>query len=207
MKKAKTTKTKQIHIPQPQVPPKRQKTLPIPQEELEMLEKRKNENLIFSFKFLELDHKAFNLGGTCVRWVNDLFRLFKELSQITRDDLVIGLKDHYRSHLHNWEKLDYKYDLPDEFLKQVECRQVRISSSKGGIHGFIIGNTFYVVWLDPHHNLYPDERYGGRKIFEPPETCCGYRDEELKRLKEELEKCKKELKEYEALLDEKTRPA
>lgn len=207
MKRAKTTETKQIRIPQPTIPQKPQKTLPIPREELEILEKRKNEKLTFSFRFLELEHKYFNLGGTCIRWANDLFQMLRDLSQMTRDDFVVKLKDRYRSHLHDWNKLDCKYNLPDEFLEQVECRQARISKSKGGIHGFLIGNTFYVVWLDPHHNLYPDENYGGRKIFKPPETCCGYRDEELKKLREELEKCKKELKEYEALLDEKTKPA
>lgn len=83
--------------------------------------------------------------------------------------------------MHNWDKLDYKYNFDDAFLEQVECRQARISTSQGGIHGFIIGNRFYVVWLDPHHNLYPDERYGGLKIFTPPETCCSYRDVELEK--------------------------
>ncbi|ELU7233491.1 hypothetical protein SCL96_003408 [Escherichia coli] len=25
----------------------------------------------------------------------------------------------------------------------------------GRVHGFFIGNVFHVVWLDPHHRLYP----------------------------------------------------
>lgn len=160
---------------------------------IEQLRTRNNEKLVFSFKFLDLEHEAFNLGGTCINWVNDLFNTLKEVSNITRKELTIDLISHYRSHVHDWSKLDYHYGFGKNFYEQVECRQIRIAKSKGGIHGFLIGNVFYIVWLDPHHNLYPDENYGGRKFFKPPETCCGYRDEELKKLREENERLKIEI--------------
>lgn len=192
-------KSQNISIPKPDIPSKQKKKFPISQEELEYLETQSHRKMVFSFKFLELEHEAFNLGGTCNRWGNDLFKLLSELSNVTRNDFVNKLQAHYRSHLHKWDELDYKYKLGDDFLEQVECRQARISTSKGGIHGFIVGNMFYVVWLDPHHNLYPDDRYGGVKKFTPPETCCSYRDHELIELKEKL-------KEYEELLEEATCP-
>ncbi|MBB6218642.1 hypothetical protein HNQ80_004816 [Anaerosolibacter carboniphilus] len=203
MSKAKTTKKEEgkkklLCIPTPSV--NKVKNFPIPQEEIEELKHLANKKLTFSFRFLELEHEAFNLGGTCVNWVNDLFLMMQELSGITRNQFVNELRDHYRSHTHDWSKVDYRYRLNEEFLEQVECRQARISSSKGGIHGFIVGNRFYVVWIDPHHNLYPDERYGGLKIFKAPETCCGHRDLELQILN-------RKNKELEELLEEYTRPA
>lgn len=188
-----------LTLPRPGIPNKSLKKLPIAKEEIEYLETLKDKDLVFSFRFLELNHEIFNLGGTCNRWSNDLFELLNNLSKITRNDFVNKLQRHYRSHIHNWDKLDYKYGLEDEFLEQVECRQARISTSKGGIHGFVLGNRFYVIWLDPHHNLYPDDRYGGVKNFSPPETCCGYRDSELESLKKIIEG-------YEELLEEQTSP-
>ena len=188
-----------VQIPVPQVPKMPNKKFPIPKEELEYLKTLNDKKMVFSFRFIELEHEAFNLTGTCYKWGNDLFNLLKELSLISRNQFVIDLKDHYRCHTHDWSELRYKYDFSDDFLEQVECRQARISTSKGGIHGFIIGNRFYVVWLDPQHNLYPDDKYGGLKILEPPETCCGYRDKEIVRLNQKIQ-------EYEDLLEKATCP-
>lgn len=186
-------------IPKPIIPEKRKVKFPIPQSELNELRDLQNKKLVFSFRFLELNHEAFNLGGTCNKWSNDLFKLLNELSNVNRHEFVNRLRTHYRSHTHDWSKLDYKYNFSEEFLEQVECRQARISLSKGGFHGFIVGNRFYIVWLDPHHNLYPDDKHGGRKFFNEPETCCSYRDTELDRLNQEN-------KELEALLEERTSP-
>jgi len=200
---SRTGKTKRIKkkniLPEPKIPNNKKSKFPIPEKELEELREFKDKKLVLSFRFLDLKHEAFNLGGTCNKWGNDLFKMLKELSNITRKQFVVDLREHYRSHDHDWDKLDYKYNFTYEFLEQVECRQARISLSKGGIHGFIVGNRFYVVWLDPHHNLYPDDKHGGVTILKPPETCCSYRDKELHRLNEEL-------KEYESMVGEMTKP-
>ncbi|MBU5439319.1 hypothetical protein KQI42_14945 [Tissierella sp. MSJ-40] len=203
MNKHKTTKKKfnpkTFKAPKPSKPQKQNKEFPIPEEELEKIKALSDQKLVFSFRFLELNHEAFNLGGTCNRWGNDLFNLFNQLSKITRNEFVNELREHYRSHTHCWDELDYKYNFDDDFLEQIECRQARISTSKGGIHGFIIGNRFYIVWLDPHHNLYPSERHGGLKIFQHPNTCCGDRELEIQELKSRI-------KEYEELLEITTCP-
>lgn len=208
MSKHRTTKkgNKGIKIPKPNIPKVSTKEFPIPQEELNHLKKLKDKRMVFSFRFIELQHEAFNLTGTCYKWSNDLFKLLKELSEISRNYFVNELLSRYRCHIHIWEHLKYKYDFDDDFLEQVECRQARISISKGGIHGFIIGNRFYVVWLDPQHNLYPDVRHGGLKLLEPPETCCGYRDKKLSEMEEQIKKYKSKLEEYHELLDESTAP-
>lgn len=176
---------------------KRKRKIDIPYETTQKLNELKNEKIIFSFRFLDFDNEYFGLDGTCSAWANDLMRLLKELSDITKNEFINVLHNHYRSHRHNWSELQFEYPLED--FQQYDCRQARISRSKGGIHGFLIGNCFYIVWLDPQHNLYPDDRYGGLVKLKKPNTCCGFRDEELGRLKNENDKLME-------LLDKQTMP-
>ncbi len=123
-----------------------------------------NQRLRFSLHYLDHGHEAFNCGGTETSWFISLFDTLKEVSKLSLNELI-SQRQHYDAHQHEWEKLDYRYSLPEHLWEQVEdsCWQFRLSKSKGRIHGFVISNTFYIVWLDPHHNLYPDERFGGRK--------------------------------------------
>ena len=167
------------------IPDKNKSSFPIDSKSIEILRSREKEKIIFSFRFLDFSHPAFNLGGICEKWYPELFNMLSNVSNLNRHELIITHEKIYRCHNHNWDNLDYRFNFDDEFLNQVDCRQIRISKSKGGIHGFLIGNTFYVVWIDPHHNLYPDEKYGGRKFFDSPKTCCSYRDSELYKLKKE----------------------
>lgn len=177
--------------------PENEKTkFPIDYESIKTLRSREKEKIIFSFRFLDFSNPAFNLGGVCEKWYPELFNMLSNVSKLNRNELIITHEKIYRCHEHDWDNLDYSFNFDDEFLKQIDCRQIRISKSKGGIHGFLIGNTFYVVWIDPHHNLYPDERYGGRKFFKPSETCCSYRDSELEKLKKENEELMCILDEY-----------
>ena len=78
-----------------------------------------------------------------------------------------------------------------------DCYQIRISASKGGIHGVFHENTFYVIWFDPLHNMYPDDRFGGLRKVKAPSTCCKDRDDELQRLREELLAAQNDAKEWE----------
>jgi hypothetical protein len=203
MSKAKTTKKKKNFIlPKPNKPQVNVKKFPIPQEKIDELKRNEKDNkIIFSFRFLDLMHEAFNLGGVCINWVNDLFFMLRDVSGITKKQLLNEYREHYRPHIHKWSELDYSFEFSEEFYEQVECRQIRIEKSKGGIHGFLIGNIFYIVWLDPHHNLYPDEKYGGRKFFKPPQTCCNYGESELIRLQQENNKLREELCAYEDLFN------
>ena len=43
-----------------------------------------------------------------------------------------------------------------------------IDKSSGRVIGVIINNVFYVVWLDPHHNLIDSEGYGTVKKYSAP---------------------------------------
>lgn len=63
-----------------------------------------------------------------------------------------------RAHKHDWsgttEAAGYAH--LHEQLRECEPWQFCISANEHGrIHGILIDSVFYVVWLDPHHRLYP----------------------------------------------------
>lgn len=76
------------------------------------------------------------------------------------------------------------------------------TTSKGGVHGAVSDNIFYIIWFDPHHNLYPDKNHGGLKRIIPPSTCCKDRDCEIEHLKNELKIAKRECQFWERFSQE-----
>lgn len=186
--------TKGIQLPQPVISGAGKPHLPISFEEINEIKKRSNEPLLFSFRFFDRRHEAFNLGGVDERWFLSFLDVLKDVSGLTRNKLAIEQKDRFRCHPLKWEDVSYKFNFSDDFLTQVECLQFSISKARGRVHGFVIGNRFYIIWLDPHHNLYSKKP----KIFDWPKT-------EYELLQEELEKEKAEKESLWKILDEKTK--
>lgn len=152
----------------------------------------KNEKVLFSFEAVE-KNEYFNLDGTCQNWAADLFDTMQKVSRIELKDIYAGKysgkTSPFRIHRHEDAKPPCK--LPSNVLLE-DMWQIRISISKGGIHGIFSGNVFYVIWFDPQHNLYPDKNHGGLKKVIPPSTCCKDRDMEIEQLKEKNDRLQKE---------------
>lgn len=168
-------------------------------EKIDNSKLKTNENVIFSFVHLDRN-EYFNLDGTCANWPSDLFYMLKQVSQIEVKRINSGQFSGESSPLRIHTHINAKppCDLPiDKDLE--EFYQMRISASKGGIHGYFIDNVFYVVWLDPQHNMYPDDRFGGLKTIKPPSTCCKERDEEIIKLLEENNKLKEDISTWEEI--------
>lgn len=145
-----------------------------------------------SFSFEALDRtEFFDLDGTCINWASELFDMLKNVSSIKKEELLSGYyaKSTYRVHSH--ENANPPSKLP-EGVELKDCYQIRISKSKGGIHGVFFDNIFYVIWLDPLHNMYPDENYGGLRKVKPGSTCCKDRDEIIEKLQLENQKLREE---------------
>lgn len=60
--------------------------------------------------------------------------------------------------------------------------EVRVGKSYGRIHGIIWDKVFYIVWFDPAHNLYPDDRHG-IKLHNAFATVKGFGPDEVSALK------------------------
>ena len=158
----------------------------------------KHEKVLFSFEAVE-KNEYFNLDGTCQNWAADLFDTMQKVSRIALKDIYAGKysgkTSPFRIHRHEDAKPPCK--LPSNILLE-DMGQIRISISKGGIHGIFFDNIFYVIWFDPQHNLYPDKNHGGLKKVIPPSTCCKDRDMEIEQLKEENDRLQKDCEFWEA---------
>lgn len=145
-------------------------------------------SITFSFEALEWT-EYFNLDGTCGNWSRELFDMMKSVSGMSKKELISGNISKYRVHSH--DKASPPSKLPDGVALK-DCYQIRISKSKGGIHGVFNDDTFYVIWLDPLHNMYPDDRYGGLRKIRSGSSCCKDREEQLIALTEENKKLQDE---------------
>lgn len=162
-----------------------------------------NQKILFSFEAVE-KNEYFNLDGTCENWAADLFDTMQKVSGIELKDIYAGKysgkTSPFRIHRHEDAKPPCK--VPPQ-ISLDDMWQIRISVSKGGIHGIFSDNIFYVIWFDPQHNLYPDKNHGGLKKVVPPSTCCKDRDMEIGRLQEELNNVKKDCQFWELYAQEK----
>lgn len=153
----------------------------------------KNEKVLFSFESVE-KNEYFNLDGTCQNWSADLFDTMQKVSQISIKEIYAGKYSGKNSTLriHQHENAKAPCKIPKNVSLE-DMWQIRISVSKGGIHGVFSDNVFYVIWFDPQHNLYPDQNHGGLKKVISPSTCCKEREIELEQLKKEIEEAQNDV--------------
>lgn len=161
--------------------------------------------ITFSFELLEYT-EYFNLDSTCESWSKELFNKMKGFSCMTENEIRSGQHGTIRFHNHEHGKIPSKLPVG---VDPKTCEQIRLGKHKGGIHGVLTEGVFYVIWFDPLHNMYPDKRYGGLRIIQPPKTCCMDRDEKIDELQkiidkqnEDITKLKEEIGAYEELFEE-----
>ena len=122
----------------------------------------------FSFACFDRSHELFNLGDTSAtgtvsaNWFLDLLDCLKSVSNMNTSEMRTSLHD---LHPVDWNKTNTSAPSGGE---QCEYWQFRINKSKGRVIGFLIEGVFYIVWLDPHHNLTNSEGYGKQKKQPPP---------------------------------------
>ena len=179
---------------------KKKKTLLSPYDEKKIQEHYK-ERLSFSFCFFDRTREEFNCGGAESSWFIGLMDRLRDLSQLTISQFKDpATQERLRIHNHSWELVQDKLNLSEQWINQYaedgRFYQISISKAKGRIHGFMIENTFFIVWLDPDHNLYPMKRHGGLKIFEPAKSEVEILEERLKECEEKYSRLEKEFYEY-----------
>lgn len=164
------------------------------------------DHVVFSWKFFDRKHELFNCGSVEMEWFLSVFDVLQEISGMSYIEFRQHKGNRLRVHPHDWEDTTAKFNLDESLLRQLEedkaCIQFSISKAKGRVHGFMIDNIFYIVWLDRFHNLYPDENHGGIKRHKYPLTPYEMLEQELETKDKEVEKLHEEIKAYEELLKE-----
>ena len=112
----------------------------------------------FSFKYLK-DFDGEDKFG-CIKHDSSYFIHFlgriKNVSTLNCLELKTNHSQALRAHPINWnDTTEEKFGIPAEDQIVDQPYQFSIQANEcGRVHGFFINNTFYVVWLDKHHNLY-----------------------------------------------------
>lgn len=112
----------------------------------------------FSFKYMELEHHKFDLPDTATKdnYLAMLFDRFKNISTMKFSEFRLAGKA-LRSHAISWEKTSEPKGYSHLSQQMQECEPWQFSLSReelGRIHGFLLSDIFYVVWIDHGHKLY-----------------------------------------------------
>ena len=153
-------------------------------------------NLSFSFKYFK-QIPYFQLGQQDNHWFVSLLERLSDLSG--KDSSILAdptAKSNYRIHPVSWhqpripiKKTDLNW-IPKAYLQneEIEFLQFEISKSNGRVVGFFNENSevFYIVLLDPKHNIQPTKATG----YRVDNTCECLTDYE--ELLQQLKKCQKQ---------------
>jgi len=115
------------------------------------------EGISFSFRYYQDDKDKFSIGGRDSRYLASLLRRLRDLSQLKAQEVINNQSKSLRCHGIVW--LDTTepngFGIPNEDMLVNVPYQFQISANEyGRVHGFFSENVFYIVWLDPEHNLY-----------------------------------------------------
>lgn len=119
-----------------------------------------NENPVkFSFTHLHIQRGGKFCTSRCKNgWIECFLERVKSVSQMKMSAFAIDTVDKsLRNHKIRWEKTTEPkgFHRLQEQLKPDRPWQMSLSRRKHGrIHGFLLADIFYVVWVDPDHKLW-----------------------------------------------------
>lgn len=116
-----------------------------------------SDEIRFSYKYLELQHDKFCVDCQHTEYFIKLITRLVDVSRMTVTELRLpGNNKSIRSHCIKWHEVSEDcFGIPNEDEIVTEPWQFSVTSNEHGrVHGFIIGNTFFVRWFDPEHKLY-----------------------------------------------------
>lgn len=145
----------------------------------------KNETWSFSFKYFK-QVKYFGLDKSPSTWFVSLIKRFSDLSNMDRTRVFSdkNTKDFYRYHKINWESKNIPISKKDlNWIDKVYLDndvefpfyQFQVSTANGRVVGFWNEDhtVFYVILLDPLHNIQPAKRFN-YKVDDCYPLSCEY---------------------------------
>ena len=113
----------------------------------------------FSLKYFETDSKKFPCNCWDGVFYLNLFNRIKDLCSMQKLEFTSNRSRALRSHPIEWHNTSENgFGFPmEEQIVDVPYQFSLSANDKGRVHGFFILNTFYLVWLDKNHGLYPDK--------------------------------------------------
>ncbi|XZN89181.1 MAG: hypothetical protein ACM65M_16060 [Microcoleus sp.] len=115
------------------------------------------EGISFSFRYYQDDKDKFSISGRDAKYLASLLRRLRDLSQLNAQEVINNQSKSLRCHGIAWKETTEPngFGIPNEDILINVPYQFQISANEyGRVHGFFSENVFYIVWLDPNHNLY-----------------------------------------------------
>ena len=115
-----------------------------------------DEKVAFNFSRLCKNHATFSYKSRPQQYFLKLIERFCDVCNMSRIDMIVK----------NGRALGcHEIDFDDDAVKENsfglgpeiddDAWQFQLTSNAHGrVHGYFVGNIFYVVWLDPEHKLY-----------------------------------------------------
>ena len=117
--------------------------------------------LRFSFKHFHSDHPKFALAACDREFLSELVNRLTIYSQWAQEDFRDQNNKEHR-HVIDFEQTTERDGftsapgIDGDQLAYLEAWQFEVCPMRmWRVHGFIIDETLFIVWLDPEHNLYP----------------------------------------------------
>ena len=113
--------------------------------------------LKFSFKFLDLNHDKFCTARCQDGYLDKLLQRLKDVSGLPVREFRANRSKALRCHPIEWSDTTERdgFTSLNEQLRGEEPWQFELTANEHGrVHGLLIDETFYVVWIDPAHKLY-----------------------------------------------------
>lgn len=111
----------------------------------------------FSFKYLIGDNPKFVFINLDSDYFLKLIDRLKDISKMSINDFRQSRSTSLRAHSIDWDATTEScFGLPgEEQIVEIPYQFCVSANEYGRVHGFLIQNRFYIVWLDREHKLYP----------------------------------------------------
>jgi len=133
-------------------------SIPISSKQIPEVAIPPDEFLKFSFKHLDLlTNKKFSLRLCATGYLDKFLNRLRDICGVKVSDFREGKSPSLRGHAIAWGDTTEKggFTCLNKQLRAMQAWQFEITSNKHGrVHGVLLDNIFYVVWIDPCHKLY-----------------------------------------------------
>lgn len=114
--------------------------------------------LKFSFKYLDLHtNPKFSLSHCEAGYLPKLLERIRDVCGCPLSQLTGPTDNALRCHPIDWKDTTEKHGFPNlnPQLRDAQPRQFMITKKMHGrVHGVLLNDVFFAIWLDPKHKLY-----------------------------------------------------
>lgn len=117
--------------------------------------------LSFSFQYIDYAHSKFGFSNQDPSYFCKVIERLKDISSLTSLEFTSNRTPTLKSHCIEWKTTsepDGFTHLNEQFQSYTPYQFAISRNEYGRVHGFLVGCVFNIVWLDPEHKLYPNNK-------------------------------------------------